>query len=206
MHRNPVGGSGWRGHTRGMEPLPEYLEHDGLVLRRWTEDDAEVVAEIVTANIEHLRPSMPWIEHEPLPIEERRKLERGWEEAWAAGGDVIMGIYEDGVPVGGTGLHRRIGEGGLEIGYWVHVDHLGKGIARRVSEGLTSLAFTVPGIDRVEIHHDFANVYSRRIPEQLGFHLVGKSTSTRTPQAPADTGVDLVWRITRDEWLAAHPA
>jgi len=189
-----------------VEPLPPYLEHDGLVLRRWTVDDAALVGELVAANIEHLRPFMAWIEQEPLSLEQRRKLERGWDEAWAAGGDVVYGIFEDGVAVGSTGLHRRLGPSALEIGYWVHVDHLGKGIARRASEGLTSMAFTLPGIDRIEIHHDLTNVHSRRVPEQLGFHLMGTSKAPRTPLAPADTGVDLVWRITRDEWLAAHPA
>jgi RimJ/RimL family protein N-acetyltransferase len=189
-----------------MEPLPARLEHDGLVLRRWTVDDAELVGELVAANLEHLRPYMPWIEHEPLTLDARRELEREWDRAWADGGDVIMGIFEHDVAVGSAGLHRRIGPGGLEIGYWVSADHLGKGIARRASEGLTSLAFTVPGIDRVEIHHDLTNVYSRRVPEQLGFHLVGKAKVPRAPQAPADTGVDLVWRITRDEWLTARPA
>jgi len=189
-----------------MEPLPEYLEHDGLVLRRWVVDDAELVGELVAANVEHLRPYMPWIEHEPLTLEQRRELERGWDEAWAQGGDVIFGIFDEGVAVGSTGLHRRLGPGALEIGYWVHVDHLGRGIARRAAEGLTSLAFTVEGIERVEIHHDLANVHSRRVPEQLGFHLMGKSQAPRSPLAPADTGVDLVWRTTRDEWLASPSA
>jgi RimJ/RimL family protein N-acetyltransferase len=188
-----------------MEPLPDHLDHDGLVLRRWTEDDAELVGALVAANIEHLRPYMPWIEHEPLPLEARRELGREWDEKWRAGGDVILGIFEDGVAVGSTGLHRRIGPGALEIGYWVAADHLGRGIARRASEGLTTLAFTVPGIDRVEIHHDLSNVHSRRIPEQLGFTLVGRSRTPRVPQAPADTGVDLLWRTTRQQWLASHP-
>ena len=185
-----------------MEPLPERLEHDGLVLRRWTEADAELVEAAVTANVDHLRPYMPWIASEPMPIEARRALEREWEAAWAAGGDVIYGIFEDGVVVGGTGLHRRIGQGGLEIGYWVHVDHLGEGIARRASEGLTSLAFTIAGIDRVEIRHDISNVHSRRVPEQLGFHLIGRDAPNRELRAPAETGVDLVWQMTREEWLS----
>jgi RimJ/RimL family protein N-acetyltransferase len=188
-----------------MDRLPAHLEHDGLVLRRWTVDDAELVGELVSANLEHLRPYMPWIEHEPLSLDARRELEREWDRAWADGGDVILGIFEKGVAVGSAGLHRRLGPGALEIGYWVAADHLGKGIARRASEGLTSLAFTVPGIGRVEIHHDLTNVHSRRVPEQLGFHLIGRATVPRHPQAPADSGVDLVWRIERDEWLAAHP-
>ena len=185
-----------------METLPDHLEYDGLVLRRWTVDDAEVVGELVAANLEHLRPFMPWIEHEPLSLAQRRELQGGWDDAWAAGGDVILGIFEDGVAVGGTGLHRRLGPGALEIGYWVGAPHLGRGIARRASEALTSAAFTLPDIERVEIHHDLTNVHSRRGPEQLGFELVGTAKLPRTPLAPADTGVDLVWRMTRDEWLA----
>ena len=185
-----------------MEPLPERHRHDGLLMRRWTEADAEIVEAAVSANIEHLRPYMPWIALEPLAIEDRRALERQWEETWAAGGDVIYGIFEGDACVGSTGLHRRIGEGGLEIGYWVHVDHLGKGIARRASEGLTDLAFTIPGIDRVEIRHDLSNVYSRRVPEQLGFRLLGRDAPNRATRAPAETGVDLVWQVTREEWLA----
>jgi len=189
-----------------MERLPEHHEHDGLVLRRWTEADAEIVEALVTANLEHLRPYMPWIAAEPLAIEDRRALERGWEEAWQAGGDVILGIFEDGVAVGSTGLHRRIGPNGLEIGYWVAADHLGRGIARRASEGLTDLAFTVPGIDRVEIRHDLSNTYSRNVPASLGFTLIGRDAPNRDARAPAETGVDLVWRTTRDEWHARrHP-
>ncbi|WP_426574961.1 hypothetical protein [Aquihabitans sp. McL0605] len=55
-----------------MEALPELVEHDGLVLRRWTVDDTELVGTLVTANLEHLRPYMPWIEREPLSLDERR--------------------------------------------------------------------------------------------------------------------------------------
>ena len=75
-----------------------------------------------------------------------------------------------------------------------------------MSEGLTSLAFTLPDIDRVEIRHDLSNVWSRRVPEGLGFRLIGKDAPNRDTKAPAETGVDLVWRTTRAEWLASHPA
>jgi len=185
-----------------MDPLPERVEHDGLLLRRWTVDDTEVLAELVAANIEHLRAYMPWISREPLTLDERRAMEAEWDDRWAAGGDLMMGIFSDGVAVGSCGLHRRLGPGALEIGYWVHVDHLGEGIARRASEALSGLAFTVPDIEVVEIHHDLSNVHSRLIPEQLGFRLAGRSSAPRVPQAPADTGVDLIWRMTRSEWQA----
>jgi len=183
-----------------MERLPGLVAHDGLVLRRWAEADAETLEAIVTANIEHLRPYMPWIASEPMSLDARRALERDWEETWLAGGDVVLGIFDDGVAVGSTGLHRRIGPGGLEIGYWVAADHLGRGIARRASEGLTDVAFTLPGIDRVEIRHDISNTYSRNVPKALGYRLIGRDAPNRDLKAPAETGVDLVWRVTRDEW------
>lgn len=185
-----------------MERLPELVEHDGLVLRRWTEADAETVSAVVAASIEHLRPYMPWIAAEPLPIEDRRAIHRTWQATWESGGDAVYGIYDGIECVGACGLHRRIGRGGLEIGYWVAADHLGKGIARRASAGLTSMAFTLPGIDRVEIRHDISNAYSRNVPASLGFTLIGRDAPNRDTQAPAETGVDLVWRTTREEWRA----
>lgn len=189
----------------GVALLPDHVEHDGLVLRRWTPDDAELLGRLVTANLEHLRPYLRWIADEPLAVERRRALLVEWEQAWRAGGDVLMAIVEDGVAVGSTGLHRRIGPAAVEIGYWVDAGHLGRGIARRASAGLTSLAFTIAGIEAVEIHHDLTNVHSRRVPEQLGFHLVGTQTLDRE-LAPAESGIELRWRMVRDEWRSRFPA
>jgi len=53
----------------------------------------------------------------------------------------------------------------------------------------------------VEIHHDITNVWSRRVPEQLGFHHVGQTKLSRA-LAPAETGLEFVWRISREQWLA----
>ena len=61
--------------------------------------------------------------------------------------DEIVGLFVDAPVVGGAGLRRRIGQGGLEIGCWVH----------------------------------------------------------RVPKAPAKTGVHVVWRVTREEWVSANP-
>ncbi len=102
------------------------------------------------------------------------------------------------VVVGGTGLHRRIGEGGLEIGYWTHVDHVREGYATEVSRALTDPAFTVEGIDRVEIHHDRDNVPSGRIPPSLGYRNVGEIA--HPPEAPSESGIRRIWRTTRAEW------
>ena len=57
----------------------------------------------------------------------------------------------------------------LEIGYWVAVDQVRQGFATLAAAGLTDAGFGLPGIERVEIHHDRANDVSGRVPSRLGF-------------------------------------
>lgn len=186
-----------------MPPLPTSIERDGLLLRTWTAADVAAMAEAVAVNTEHLRPFMAWIAHEPLSPTARAELVAGWERQRLDGGDVVFGIWRDGEILGGAGLHRRIGPTGLEIGYWVHCDHVGQGIATAAARCLTDLAFAVEGIDVVEIRHDVANAASRRVPEKLGFTWIGEVPPNRADAAPAETGVDGLWRTTHPAWLTA---
>jgi RimJ/RimL family protein N-acetyltransferase len=183
-----------------MRVLPDHIDGDGISLRRYVANDAEAMHDAVTANIEHLRPWMGWISLEPLTVEDRRELIAGWERGWRAGGDVLTGIWQAGRLVGSCGLHRRIGPDGLEIGYWVGADHVGRGIASTAAALLTDLAFTVPEIEGVEIHHDVANVRSRRVPEKLGFEWICQVPADRDLKGTAETGTDDVWRVSRERW------
>jgi ribosomal-protein-serine acetyltransferase len=151
--------------------------------------------EAVTASLEHLRPWMPWIAAEPLTVSDREELIGTWRQQWAEGGDVVLGVFLGRHIVGGTGLHRRLGPDGLEIGYWVHADHVGQGYATEAARALTAAALALPGIERVEIHHDKANVISGRVPRRLGYDFVGEEV--RAPVASAETGIHWVWRKAR---------
>jgi ribosomal-protein-serine acetyltransferase len=181
-----------------MSPLPAYLETERLVLRTWKPDDAEALGIAITESLDHLRPWMPWAGLEPLALEDRRKLIDEWDALWRSGNDVVFGVFLDGTPIGGSGLHQRIGPAGLEIGYWIHVDHLRQGYAAEVSAALTDLAFTVEGIERVEIHHDRANGASAGVPRSLGYELLGEKPDTS--EAPGEEGVDCTWAMTRERW------
>ncbi len=172
-----------------------------LVIRSWREADAEALATVVTCNLDHLRPFLPWIAYEPVPLAERRALIAKWNVQAREGGDLVVGLFLDGQVVGGSGLARRLGVGGLEIGYWVHRDFARRGIATSTSRALTDDAFERADIERVEIHHDAANVASAGVPKALGFTLVGEEP--REIKAPSETGVHLIWRVTRDEWMSA---
>ena len=115
-------------------------------------------------------------------------------------GDAAYGVFRDGVVVGGCGLHHRWGPNTLDLGYWVHVDHIGQGYAQELARGLTEAAFGVEGIDRVEIHHDKANERSRAVPMALGF--VRGPEQPDDVGAPGDVGIDCTWSIGRSQWTA----
>jgi len=167
-------------------------------LRYWREDDAEAFTRAVHDSLDELRPWMPWAAEEPRSGSARLELIREWERQRRDGGDVAYGIFVDGEVAGSCGMHRRIGEGGLEIGYWVRSDLTGRGIATETARRLCELAFQDPTIDRVEIHHDRANAASGRIPAKLGFDLAEENRDV--PEAPGEEGVELVWRLTREAW------
>src|ERR1700684_748732 len=105
---------------------------------------------------------------EPLSVTERQALIDSWYPEWLAGGDVVMGVFVDGAVGGGCVLHRRIGPGGLEIGYWTARRFLRQGIATTAAGLLTDAAFSDPAITRVEIHHDLAHHASGGVPRTLG--------------------------------------
>jgi ribosomal-protein-serine acetyltransferase len=191
---------GRKSDNEPVERLPETMPAPRLTLRRWSAADAGALSAAVEENLDHLRPWMPWISSEPLSPSDRLNLINQWHEEWERGGDVVIGAFLDGVVVGSSGLHRRRGPGILEIGYWVHADHTRKGIATEISAALTTAAFTVAHIDRVEIHHDKANIASAGVPRGLGFTFVDETQDSVT--SPGEMGIDCRWMITKQEWIA----
>jgi RimJ/RimL family protein N-acetyltransferase len=171
-----------------------------LTLRRWVAADAADLSAAITASIEHLRPWMPWVAAEPVSLADRVELIEKWQSDWEQGGDLVVGIFMDGSVVGGSGLHSRRGPGVLEIGYWVHADHANQGIATETSAALTTAAFAVESIERVEIHHDKANVASAGVPRRLGYTLVDETTDAIT--SPGEVGIDCRWVMQRGDWHA----
>ncbi len=134
----------------------------------------------------------------PQTLETHEQKILGWIEAWESGGDAEYGVFVDRDVVGAVSLLRRRGPGVLEIGYWIHVGWLRRGLALEAARLLTEAVFAVPAAEAVEIVHDRANAASEAIPRRLGFCVVEDvATDVR---APLETGVDRVWRLTREEW------
>lgn len=172
-----------------------------LELRPWRVEDAEALHRAVTASIDHLRPWMAWIAFEPLTVDERAEMIQRWRLERNTGGDAVLGIFVDGVACGGTGWHRRRGPGVLEIGYWVALSHVRRGIATETARLLTAAAWAVPGIERSEIHHDKANAASGAVARRLGYELTGERPEKIT--APGECGIDCCWQALRPAPAAA---
>ncbi len=183
-----------------MRRLPALVETERLTLRHWTAEDVPSLNEAIAANLDHLRPFLAWIAQEPMSISERTELIEGWNRDWAAGGDSIYGILHAERPIGGTGLLWHDDERTLEIGYWIHKDFTRLGFASEASAGLTNAAFAMPGVERVEIHHDKANTASSGVPRSLGFSMFEEAPSEIA--APDQIGIECKWGITRSKWLS----
>jgi RimJ/RimL family protein N-acetyltransferase len=170
-----------------------------LVLRCYHPADAELLDRSIDESREHLRPYMPWAARMESIDEQIAKLRR-FRAAFDAGEDFIYGIFDrdERALLGGTGLHPRIGRGGLEIGYWIHVGHLRRGYATESSAALTRVAFEMEGVDRVEIHCDPNNAASSGVAAKLGFRHEATLRRRRivAEREPRDT---MVWVLFADE-------
>jgi RimJ/RimL family protein N-acetyltransferase len=182
---------------RQMTVAPVLLQVGDYVVRKYEISDAQALVDAVTDSYKHLEPWMPWIKFEPQSVIQREELITTWNVSWEQRTEFVMGIFLDDRVVGGTGLHLRGDEKTVEIGYWVHVDYIGRGIATQVSRALAETAFALwEEIDTVEIHHDQANEASAAVPRRLKFDHV--ETSKREPQAPSEVGVLMRWMKRRE--------
>lgn len=183
----------------GQHRPPERIDLGDLVLRRWSYDDVDALLAAVRPSWEHLRHWMAWARDEPTR-ESQAGFVRSCLQNWQECTDFAYGIFDVACEVlGSIGLHSRPGPGALEIGYWVRLDRSGQGIITRAAQALTDAAFALPGIERVEIHCDEANVRSAAVPRRLGYALV--ELRDGAAEAPGASGRDLIWRVTRKEWV-----
>lgn len=172
---------------------PDRIElDDGVVLRRYTDADLPQIAATVNAELEHLRPFMPWAGG-PVTVESQAEWLHGVYQRQVQGTEVAYGMFRGEALLGACGLHARRGPGVVEIGYWLRADEQGKGLVTAAAAALTRYAASIPGVRRVEICCDRANIRSAAVPRRLGFTHVGDEE--RMMEAPGETGLHMVWSL-----------
>jgi RimJ/RimL family protein N-acetyltransferase len=179
----------------GVGP-PQRIEVGELLLRRWLPEDLLPRLEAINTSFDEIHPWMDWLP-EPATLEGQRAFGRETDESWpSAAGGFNFGIFDtEGNVLGAIGLHDRLGAGAVEIGYWCHTAHSGRGVITRSAAALTRIALALPGVDRVEIHCDEANVRSAAVARRLGYRLDRIEPRERT--APAESGRGMYWVMRR---------
>ncbi|MEU6347289.1 GNAT family protein [Streptomyces sp. NPDC046977] len=179
-----------------MEEPAESLAADRVALRRWRGTDLDALHRAIDESLDHLLPWMPWAADHGRP-QTAAFLARVHDE-WESRQTFAYAVTSGAAVIGGCGLHRRIGAGGLEIGYWIHPRWTGQGHATAAAAALVREGFRLTGIDRIEIHHDAANRASGAVARRLGFTEVERFPAPEGPAAPGEVGVDVIWRTTAD--------
>ena len=166
---------------------------DAYRLRLFRTGDAKALALAVGESLEHLRPWMPWADDESADERFQRQRLRGVQHKAATGEEWQYGLFptDESRVLGSFGMMARKIPGTIEIGYWLHVDATGRGLATLASRALTNAALALDGITTVYIRCDERNTRSASVPRRLGYTL--EETLSRAPEAPGESGRLQIW-------------
>jgi RimJ/RimL family protein N-acetyltransferase len=180
--------------TEDAQHLPQLLRAGCLVLRPHQVDDADAIAAAIAESVGELRPWMPWAsatEASEADFQRGRLIDD--LPRWGKRGHEATYVIEDEALrlLGVCGIQDRGMPDARELGYWVRTSATGQGYATAAAQALTQAALRLPGVHRVEIRCDAANVRSAAVAERCGYRL--DCTEPHEAQAPGHTGTFMVW-------------
>jgi RimJ/RimL family protein N-acetyltransferase len=180
---------------------PERIRTARLVLRCWQPDDAALFHAAFASSREYVGAWVPPALDEPSGLHAIALRLARFRDEFRSGVCFVYAIFDrEGVEVlGEAGLMPRVGEGALEIGYWIRVERAGQGIATEATRALTSAGFALPEVHRIEVHCDAANAPSVAVPRKLGYRVV-RGPATQPPASGTPCGDTVVFALTAPEW------
>ena len=159
-----------------MSSLPRFksveLAGEVICLRPVRREDAGVAYPMVRDD--RVTRSIMW--DGPASVAELAKAYRERADAWRTGGDYMCSIERaaDRVFIGSVGAHVLTHTPNhAEIGYWIGVEHRGKGYASDAVRLISHFAFSHLDVVRVAASVFAGNEASRRALEKNGFSLDG---------------------------------
>jgi ribosomal-protein-serine acetyltransferase len=170
----------------------------GSRLRPLREADAEELYRLVDANRAYLAEWLPWAGESRLETVSGF-LERARRQAEEDDGFQAAIVDDDGAIAGIAGFHAvdRTNRS-TSIGYWLAEDRQGRGTMTEAVRALTTQAFEVWGLHRVEIRVAVENARSAGVPTRLGFVREGV---LRQAERHGDSFKDIaVYSMLADEW------
>lgn len=165
-----------------------------LVLRPWTEGDAERLYELAKAP--EVGPAAGWFPH--TDVEDSRRVIR---DILSAAGTYAVTLRASGAVIGSAGIFGTAAagaEGEPEIGYWIGRPYWGNSYAPEAVRALLGLCFA-GAHERVWCAYFEGNKKSRRCMEKCGFRY--HHTEENVPWQPTgEIKTEHYTCITREEW------
>lgn len=146
------------------------LSGEGLLLRPYRSDDADVLFEAVRESIESVGRWLPWCDANYTLADAEAWIARGGE-AWRSGERFPFAIFDAATSayLGGAGLNQRNRlHNFMSLGYWVRASRQREGIAVRAARLTAAFGFRDVGLTRIEILAEVDNRASRRVAVMLG--------------------------------------
>ena len=176
------------------------LETERLILRPWTEDDAEALYKY--ASDERVGPPAGWPPHTSV----QNSL---WviRNVLSKEGTYAVVLKETGEPVGSAGImlpgqgSAEMSENEAEIGYWIGASYWGRGLIPEAAQELLRRCFEELNRTAVWAYYFEGNAQSRRVMEKCGMKDCGvmKDVGCAIEGLIRDAHR---MRITREEWEA----
>lgn len=162
---------------------------DRLTLRPARADDLEALHAIFTRS-----EAMTWWSSPP---HETVQQTRDWLDSMMAHQDSGLDflIERDGQVIGKAGFWKA-----PDVGYILHPDHWGQGIAREAATAVISRLFAVTDHDQATADVDPENQASIRLLERLGFRKTG--FAERTWNVGGEWKDSLYYAVSRSDWQA----
>ena len=174
------------------------METQRLILRPWTENDAESLYNY--AKDPAIVLIAGWPPH--TSVENSREIIR---DILSAPETYAVVLKETNEPIGSVGIMFADGvhsaemqDGDAEIGYWIGVPYWGQGLIPEAVQRLLKRCFVELDVKRVWCGHYDGNIKSRRVMEKCGFKFHHTEEGKTSPLG--DIRTEHFTLLTREDW------
>ena len=141
---------------------------DGVLLREFSSDDLPMALDLATDPYVAMVGSLPAHASEAQAIDWIERNRRRWADR--VGFSFAVAEAVTGRAVGQLGLWLAdLEQGRAQIGYFVMPSARGRGFAAAALAAATAFAWTIPQLQRIELHIEPWNVASVRTAERAGY-------------------------------------
>lgn len=175
------------------------LKTERLILRPWTEDDAEDMFRY--AKDERVASPAGWKTHTSLEYSQDKLI-----KSYIIDENYAICLKEDNRPIGdieimiGADSNLPIGENEGEVGFWLGVPFWGMGIASEALNEICRHSFCDLGLDKLWCEYFDGNKRSKRTMEKCGFvyHHTNRDTLWETT---GEIRTEHVTCLEKEKWL-----